>query len=290
MENAHEVSPDPSSDAAHRLPRDVYLEIMRILRVALPFPRTGEGTEPDLARRNRAAMAAVAGLRPQSPAEGRLAAQFVAADAWAMDCLRQAEEKWREPRLADKCRAQAMGMMREGKSAMRVLLRVQAARREVEKDEAEAGRAAWAEHCALAMMEAGLPEAADLAEAVSMPPGGDAGEDVRVGRVDAGAAGDGGRAGSVARPGGRETWGSEVGDWEVGDDLVGGLGDAGPLTLPSPPIAGGERKDFGGSGILAGPAGVEPIPGDGIESQKTRCEMSARFLGTAAAAYLPICP
>ena len=91
MENSHEFSPDLPSDAVHRLPRDVYLEIMRILRVALPCPLRDEETEEDLARRNRAAMAAVARLRPQSPAEGRLAAQFVAADAWAMDCLRLAE-------------------------------------------------------------------------------------------------------------------------------------------------------------------------------------------------------
>ena len=251
MENAHEVSPDPSSDAAHRLPRDVYLEIMRILRVALPFPRTGEGTEPDLARRNRAAMAAVAGLRPQSPAEGRLAAQFVAADAWAMDCLRQAEEKWREPRLADKCRAQAMGMMREGKSAMRVLLRVQAARREVEKDEAEAGRAAWAEHCALAMMEAALPAETVSAGAVPAAPDYGRDEEVDVSGDSPGPepAGVLCRAGVVPQPAdacgdramaiGCRFFGStcdgETWDWEEGDHAIAGGGMHAPSPCPLPP-------------------------------------------------------
>ncbi len=97
-------------------------------------------------------MAAVAALKPVNAAEGRVAAQFVAADAWAMDCLRLAQVKRREPDIAQKCRAQAMGMMREAKSALRVLLRMQAARQAMQRDEEAANRAAWAEHSALGMM------------------------------------------------------------------------------------------------------------------------------------------
>jgi hypothetical protein len=145
---------DPQPDWARLLPREAFHEIILILRGALPPPL---GDDPgDLVRRDRAAMAAVAALGPTNAAEGRLAAQFVAADAWAMDCLRLARERRLELEIARKCRAQAMSMMREGKSALRVLLRLQAARRAIEEDEAAAGRAAWAEHSAVGIMEEAL--------------------------------------------------------------------------------------------------------------------------------------
>ncbi len=115
-------------------------------------------------------MAGVASLRPETAAEGRLAAQFVAADAWAMDCLRLAGERRLEFEVARKCRAQAMSMMREGKSALRALQRLQAARRAVDGDEAAANRAAWAEHGALRMMaEALAPAPAASAPASAVP-------------------------------------------------------------------------------------------------------------------------
>ncbi len=101
-------------------------------------------------------MAAVAALQPVNAAEGRLAAQYVAADAWAMDCLRLAGERSCEFEAARKFRAQAMSLMREGKSVLRVLLRMRAARRVVERDEAASGRAAWEEHAAARMMAEAL--------------------------------------------------------------------------------------------------------------------------------------
>ncbi len=159
---------DPQPDLAHLLPREAFHEIILILRAALPPPVSDDPA--DEVRRDRAAMAAVAALQPANGAEGRLAAQFVAADAWAMDCLLLAGERKREFEVARKCRAQAMSLMREGKSALRVLLRMQAARRAVEGDEEAAGRAAWAEHAAVAMM------AEALAVAPAVPDAGRVGE------------------------------------------------------------------------------------------------------------------
>jgi hypothetical protein len=156
--NIPENSPtDLQPDWARLLPREAFQEIILILRGALPPPLSDDPA--DWARRDRAAMAAVAALWPENAAEGRLAAQFVAADAYAMDCLRLAKERRLELEIARKCRAQAMAMMREGKSALRVLLRLQAARRAIEENEEAAGRAAWAEHGAMGMMEEALSSA-----------------------------------------------------------------------------------------------------------------------------------
>ena len=101
-------------------------------------------------------MAAVASLRPENAAEGRLAAQFVAADAYAMACLRLAQIRRRETDVARRCAAQAASLMRESKSALRMLLRLQAVRGAIEADEAKAERAAWTEHSVLRMMEPAL--------------------------------------------------------------------------------------------------------------------------------------
>ena len=143
------------------LPREVFAEVIVLLRAALPPPvvdRPGEW-----ARRDRVAMAAV---QPATAAEGRLAAQFVAADAYAMDCLRLANAKRREPEQARKCAAQAAAMMRESKSALRVLLRLQAVRRAMSADEVAASRAEWAEHAAVGLMAEVLR--GDVAEAESV--------------------------------------------------------------------------------------------------------------------------
>jgi hypothetical protein len=158
---------DPNPDWARSLPRGAFHEIILVLRGALPPPVTDDPA--DEARRDRAAMAGVAALRPENAAEGRLAAQFVAADAWAMDCLRLAQEKRREPDIARKCRAQAMGMMREGKSALRMLLRLQAVRQKMAADEEAASRAAWAEHGAAGMMAEALAAEAVAPGAVDEP-------------------------------------------------------------------------------------------------------------------------
>ena len=68
---------DPQPDWARLRRREAFHEIILILRGALLPPVSDELA--DWARRDRAAMVAVAALQPVNAAEGRLAAQFVAA-------------------------------------------------------------------------------------------------------------------------------------------------------------------------------------------------------------------
>ena len=61
-------------------------------------------------------------------------------------------------------------MMREGKSALRLLLKLQAARQAIEGDEATASRAAWAEHSAVGMMQEALGPAPAWPDRSASPP------------------------------------------------------------------------------------------------------------------------
>ena len=165
MENFQDFSADPQADWARLLPRDVFREVVRILRGALP----SDGTAKDGGQRDRAMMAAVGALRPGNAEEGQLAAHFVMAEAWAADCLRLAEERRLEINLAMRCRAQALSFLREAKSVRQLLAKVQTERRAMEKDPAAQSRAEWEEHAALGMMAEGLggemPAAESPAEA-----------------------------------------------------------------------------------------------------------------------------
>jgi hypothetical protein len=170
----------PQPDPALTLPRDAFYEIMRILRGALPPPETDEPAA--WLRRDRAALAAVAGLQPETGAEGRMAAQFVAADAYALDCLRLAQVNRHRPDTARRCAAQALSMMRESKSAWRLLMQAQAKRRALAENAAAAEQAAWAEHGAGKLMAEALvaaPETPPAPQArhgalpvIVAPPGG----------------------------------------------------------------------------------------------------------------------
>ncbi|MDR3531283.1 MAG: hypothetical protein P4L90_12125, partial [Rhodopila sp.] len=115
MEHFQDLSADPQTDWALLLPREAFREVMRVLRGSLPL--LDDDAPEGWGRQDRAAMAAVASLRPENAAEGQLAAQFVLAEAWAADCLRLAGERRREMAIALKCKAQALSFMREAKSA-----------------------------------------------------------------------------------------------------------------------------------------------------------------------------
>ena len=152
---------DPRPDWTHLLPREVLHEIMRTLQRGLPPPGTDDPAER--AERDRAALAAVVSLLPETAFEGRLAAQAVVADAWGLDCLRLAQERYREFDIARKCKAQASSLMREAKSALRELRRLQSDRGKRAKDEAASGRAEWVAHAvartmAEVLMEGGVSE------------------------------------------------------------------------------------------------------------------------------------
>jgi hypothetical protein len=157
MNHLSDVAADPQPDLAHLLTRDAFHQTMLILRGSLPPPVLDEPA--NWARRDRAAMAAVAALLPINAAEGGLAAEYVAACAWTMDCMRLAGEHQREPDVALKCRAQAISLMRESKGSLRALQKQQALRQLADKDETTAGLAAWIEHAAATMMAAALEPA-----------------------------------------------------------------------------------------------------------------------------------
>jgi hypothetical protein len=150
------ATPAPGLDPglALQLPADTYWHLVHTLRLTLPPPLSGRAE--DFSRRDRAAIARVAALAPGNAAEAELATHFVAASEQWKDCLRLAQDAATTPEWAQKCRAQAIGMMRQATSAMRLLLRMQERRRKLETDNAASDRLAWSEHRALALMAEAL--------------------------------------------------------------------------------------------------------------------------------------
>ena len=121
-------------DFASQLTADAYHHLIRTVRQALPPP---PGDSPDdLARRDHAAIARIAALHPANAAEADLAGLFVIASAQCEDCLRRAQQPGISADWAMTCRAQANSMMRQAQSALRLLLRLQAARQKTEADSA----------------------------------------------------------------------------------------------------------------------------------------------------------
>ena len=159
MNKIPDASADPRAVLARLLPPDALQQTLLIVRNCLPVPRTDDPRDLEAgerARQERSAVAGVVALLPRTAAEGRLAAQFLAADAWAMDCLHLAGDRQPETEAASKCRPQAIGMMREGRSALRTLLQLQAARQKLEADKAGASRAARVERSVMDGMLAAL--------------------------------------------------------------------------------------------------------------------------------------
>jgi hypothetical protein len=159
--------PEPP-DLSLRLPRDMYYHLVHTLRAALPPPTTD--TPDDLARRDNAAIAQVASLLPASADEASIAAQYVAAGAQALDCLRLAREHAADTPLALKCTAQAASMMRQSRGARSLLLRVQAERRKREADAASLDKAAWLEHCTVGLLADALGHTPPAPMAEPQPP------------------------------------------------------------------------------------------------------------------------
>ncbi len=153
------------TDFASQLPADAYSQLIRTLRLALPPPLSD--SPDDLARRDHAAIARIAALTPANAAEADLAALYVAASEQWKECLCLAHQPDISASWAMKCRAQANSMMRQAQSALRLLLRMQAARQKTEANSAASERAAWTEHCAIGLMAQALsprPEEAAMTE------------------------------------------------------------------------------------------------------------------------------
>ena len=165
---APEVDPVPPGLAC-QLPADAYWHLVRTLRLTLPPPPGANPEEADVLRRDHAAIARIAALAPANAAEADVAAQFVAASEQWKECLRLAQQPDTSPQWAAKCRAKAAAMMRQANSAMRLLLRLQAARRKLEADNAACDRAAWTEHTATRLMAEALAHIRTEPPQVSAP-------------------------------------------------------------------------------------------------------------------------
>jgi hypothetical protein len=112
------------------LPASVSDEIFATLCAALPAPASD--TPENRAARDETAMAAVAALHPTDAFEAKLAAEIVVADAYVMDSLRLAGQYRDDLAATLRCRAQATSMMRQMRSGLRELQRMQAEREKAE--------------------------------------------------------------------------------------------------------------------------------------------------------------
>ena len=123
----------------------------------MPSPPTPLTDRPeDLTRRNQAAIAAIAALRPANAPEADQAALYVAAFEQSMECLHLAKQPEATFDQAQKCRAQANSMMRQSQGALRLLLRLQAARQSTEADNEARDKAAQTEQRAINLMTEAL--------------------------------------------------------------------------------------------------------------------------------------
>jgi hypothetical protein len=153
-------------DTEYQLQRDLYLQVVEILRGNLPPPPTD--TPDAWLRRDHLAIAEVSALLPASPPEAKLAAMHVAAMAHAADCLRQvvvAQAAGDLKRVAQ-CYAQNARMGREARGYLGSLLRLQTVRGKREADDGKREAAAWTQQAthglmtdALEQLPQGRPEA-----------------------------------------------------------------------------------------------------------------------------------
>jgi hypothetical protein len=135
------AAPNP----ADILPKATYYQVVHTLRGLLPKPIAD--TPEDEARRDLAAIAHVASLLPANAEEAHLAAQYVAASAWALDCLRLARQYPGDTPHFLKCTAMCVSMMRQARAWRRALMDAQTTRKA-----RDAAAATQTEHRALGHM------------------------------------------------------------------------------------------------------------------------------------------
>src|SRR5579883_1226724 len=151
------MQPQTDPNPADILPKAIYYQIVHTLRGLLPAPVTD--TPEDEARRDLALIARIAALLPATPEEADLAAQYVAASAWALDCLRLARTLPEDSALYRRCTAQSVSMMRQARGWRSALKQAQTERREREKETAERDAATATEQRALALAADALVQA-----------------------------------------------------------------------------------------------------------------------------------
>jgi hypothetical protein len=138
----------PQTDLSLQLPRDMFYQVIHTCCGSLPAPVTN--SPEDRVRRDNAAMARIACMLPANADEANIAAQCVAADAQALECLRLTREYASDEQLVLKFTAQSASMMRQSRAGRSLLMRVQALREKREADAGALDKANWVEHCASA--------------------------------------------------------------------------------------------------------------------------------------------
>jgi hypothetical protein len=137
-------------DLSLLLPRHMFYQLIHTLCGCLPLPVSD--SPEDRVRRDNAAIAYIASLLPANADEANIAAQYVAANAQALDCLRLAREHPADSMHAMKLTALSIGMMRQARAARSLLMRVQAQREKREADAGALDKASWAEHCIIGLL------------------------------------------------------------------------------------------------------------------------------------------
>jgi hypothetical protein len=146
--------PPPPLDPDLQFLRGIHLRAVDTLHGMLP-PPAADSSEAWLVR-DQAALASVASLVPGNPAEGRVAANHVAAMEHASQCLAEVADFPHDPKQVARLRAQAASMGREARGYLSILLRMQAIRLKRESKDSTREGAAWTEHCLLGNMTQAL--------------------------------------------------------------------------------------------------------------------------------------
>ena len=141
---------------------------MHTLRGLLPPPSTD--APEDQAQRDLAAIDHVASLLPANPEEAHLAAQYVAACAQALDCLRLARAYPNDPGVILTATARSASMMREARGWRTALQRAQSDRRKRQSDPDARDAATAIEQRALGLLAEALDRAPPAAPAAPATP------------------------------------------------------------------------------------------------------------------------
>lgn len=118
---------EPPLSFTEQISSDAYHELARQLRTTLPDP-----ADPDIARRDRAAVAQIVGLVPANPAEANQAAHYVILSDVAMACLRRFQDVSRPDKDRSDAFNWATSLLRQSNAKLALLLRMQGERRKRE--------------------------------------------------------------------------------------------------------------------------------------------------------------
>ena len=116
--------PDPGTGPGHTLPSPLAREVYASLCATLP--RLPHGTPDARAARDALAMDAATALHPTNALEAKLAVSIVAAQVYAEDSFRQADENRADVAVSLRCLAQANALLRDMRHMLRHYQRMQA--------------------------------------------------------------------------------------------------------------------------------------------------------------------